>query len=335
MSPNAGSLITEAHLRTKDAISTGVRKLLPEEKAELFRRGTRSLAAGCALLLPAPILFLVSLGALALVSGPDGSINARAVGVMVLMLVVLPLMLVIGSQSYRQGSRMRLDARRGEVYQFQPISPDQPPITGAEAREQPSWFEVLPTTRLIWRTETGLPPAQKTVDFVAVADTPERAATAAQWTEPLDPVQAPGLEVNHRELTAAERNELLRHIHQVALTPLRAAVPLTLWAGAVLYLAAQAGRFPAGYRLASFLLLLAVTAIADLAAVIGFRTAWKLRKDHHVGRVIIVRLSQSDNQATEQVGTAELSPPSEFLPFSRRSWTFAGHPVHWRVKSGT
>lgn len=329
MSLEARCTPSEIRLRTSDAVATGRRRLLPEERTELVRRGTRSAVAGGALLLPVPLLFVTCVGALVLLSGPDGEIAGGALGVMVLMLVGLPLMVVQGHQWYRRGMGMRRDARRGEVLLFARES------RGSAAEEvppEPAWFEVLPGSRLVWRTDQGLPAADETVDFVGVAEPPASAATAAQWTEPLDPFNAPGVQVNHRGMTPAERAELVKHLRSTALAPLCTAVPFTLWSGAVLSFCLTSGRWPSGHDLVGFIGLLGVTVLLDVLAIAGLRTGWMLRRDHQAGRVVIVRLARAGGGALNHSLREDLSPPSEVLPFSQRIWTDAGKPAPWRAQ---
>ena len=309
------------HLRSGDAVSTGSRPLLPEEQNELRARSARYLLTSAALLSPLPFLFLGFLAVLASFSAADGSLQPAGIAVMLLMLATVPALLLQGRHCWRRGIGFRNDARQGLVYRFERAGGSEP---GAQ-----DWFEVLPSSKLVWSSAN---PAASTVEasFREIADPSAFAATAAEWTSPLKDGPNIGIHVNLRELTAAERDEVRRHAWHTALRPLRIALPLSLWAGFVLYLAAREGRFPAGHQWGSFLLLCLATACADLMALSGIIQGLRLWQDQQIARVIIVRLPNEVDPGAPH--TAELSPPREFLPFSRRRWTVAGNPSAWRVR---
>ena len=302
-----------------DAVATGSRQLQPGERATLRRRGSWLVVGGCALLLPAPVLFLCVLGALAVVAAPDGAVSPASIALMVLMLVFVPLLLLFGHHSYRRGVLLRQDARGGEVYRF-----ERADAGGSEP--EAAWFEVLPHSRVVLRSENGRKPGTAMRPFVPVADTPGFAATAAEWTEPVLDAEGNPTHFNHRALSPAELGEVLRHARATAFTQLRVAIPLNLWVGIIVSLTLQAGQLPVGYRLWSFLVLLTVTVLVDISTILGVIDGRKLFQDHRTARVIILRTSQPDT---------ELSPPSEYLPFSGRRWTVDGKPDHWRSRFST
>lgn len=310
-------------LRSGDAVSTGTRVLLPDELRELHQRSARALYAGCALLLPVPFLFLGFLIALAMYSEPDGTLAPGGVGAMVLMLVTLPALLVQGRHYAQRGLGFRNDARQGVVHRFEVTG--QSDISGTL-----EWFEVLPASRLVWTSSSPLAASGVEASYAEVADPSAYAATAAEWTSPLEGGPETGIHVNQRVLTNAEREEVRRHALRAALRPLVPAVPLTLWMGSVLYLAVQAGHFPSGYRLGSFLLLCLVTMLANLRLAGGLIQGWRLWQDRQHGRVLIVRLPGEIESGKSRA--SELSPPREFLPFSRRHWTISGTPSAWRAR---
>jgi hypothetical protein len=277
---------------------------------------------GGALLLPVPLLFFGFLAALASLSSPDGALKPGGVAVMVLMLATLPPLLLQGSHCWRRGLGFRRDAHQGLAYRFE---------RAREAEsEAPAWFEVLPSSKLVWRSsQPGAAPAVE-ARFRMVADPSSFAATAAEWTSPLLDGPSLGIHVNLRELTAAEREEVRRHAVRTALRPLRLALPLTAWMGWVLYVISQGGRLPAGFQWGSFLLLCLATACADLLSLGGIIQGLLLWRDQQLARVIIVRLPDEGDPTTPY--TTQLSPPREFLPFSRRRWTIAGDPSPWRIR---
>ncbi|MFN3651606.1 MAG: hypothetical protein ACK47B_18675 [Armatimonadota bacterium] len=315
------------------------RALTPAERIEIrYAAFARYLWSALAFVLfPLAFATFVVLG-LPLASRPVAS--GLVAVVVVVGLVVMALLLLAGRDWLRWARALSRDARQGAVQRFEGVIPHLPaPDESLQSllkegllqagSEETQWLEVLPVSGGVLQANGVRPRRWIRARRRRVAEVPEYAATAAEW---VSPARTSGEEVylNHRELTAAETEELRRHIRRLTLRPLLLAVALDAWLGTVLVL--SGGRLE-GTQLLTGLLLLVVAVRANWSAYRSLALGGRLRQDLRIGRVVITRSPKSDPELETLPGgeAPTLSDPDEFLPVSGALWSEAGQPAPWRT----
>ena len=160
-----------------------------------------------------------------------------------------------------------------------------------------------------------------------VARTPDYAAIAAEWVEPLAHERKDLAYINQRAMSQMERTELTRWSMQLILRPLIMSLVLDFWAAFIYW--AHGGHVE---KIDPFILYLALLLLAGWWSATLFQrisAAWRFYEDLRVGQVMIARMA--DPEHTSSDGTPILLAPQEFLPISRVLWTKNGHPAPWRT----
>lgn len=272
------------------------------------------------------------------------------------LIVYGPMMALIIRDTIVRCRAVAGDLRCGYVQQFAgAMSPDTDgdktiiklrekrivPKTGME-----QWsLELLPASRRVWRVQEQRVKPWIVATVVEVAQTPEMAAIAAQWLQPITREGGETLLSGRRELSQGERDELQRYARRLWLRPLPTAVGLTLWAslriiGQNVNHHAYTSMDQAGGALVVFLAF-----SADLVFIGTLQFALRLLKDAQQGQVVIVGVENKpapdfimdvENNTlpdSTPASGSNVSTVREILPQSRREWTRASQPSAWRASS--
>jgi hypothetical protein len=334
---------------------SGGRELSVEEQARLRRRARTISVRVVGAVLAFWVVLCSALTALVAVEEAQGLARVVAAVVATLLFGGTGVLVLVVRVLWQERRMLDRDAREGRVDRFAgaliaPPETDSPlaALVGTGTLEAetglPQWFEVLPVSGFVWQANGAYPRCwiQAFSTHSDIAPTPEYAAVAAEWLEPVHGVEG-AVEVGQRELSGAEVAELKRH-GQRLLRPVWWLAPLNLWLVVVVWLCLQAGEIPRGWNLVTFSLLAAVT-MAWNCVVKGDLVRARARfQEARVGRVTIARLEMEDEdedddaEETEAEGTeaAEAEPRTsviEFLPFSGDAWTVDRRPSFWRMLS--
>jgi hypothetical protein len=185
-------------------------------------------------------------------------------------------------------------------------------------------IELLKNSRVVWRVN-GLP-TKRTIQptLTEVAATPQFAAIAAQWLEPVSRHEKSILYGGKRELSDNEKRELRRFVQRLVTRPATSSLPvafLSLTLAANLYHAHEIDRdlYFWFFLLGGF--------YNVMLYLFQIRQARRFGDDLRVGYVGIRRIGPSDPVAM----TDEPSEPDiEFLPVTGMLWTKSGEPAVWR-----
>ncbi len=302
---------------------------------------------------------------------------AVTLGYVVFYFVFAPAMLLLLYDVFRRRKAWWSELNAQEVKRFAGIFQPEP---GAKALLQTlrhSRFTPDKATGM-WSIETLGPCGRlcrvqdhpvkvwKNMPFVRVAQTPEVAAIAAQW---LQPVQHDGEEnlYGQREMSPCEQEELRRFARRLCLRflPLTLAYTLLVCVLAGLNVA----HFPMPDQAARVCLILLACGSVDLyiTAAKVLQASRRMYLDAQAARIAIIRVDAktiAETNKAEQMGarqrrlhnmkyssikknTAKIKETAgagqediaaeeiavEVLPFTQRRWTEAGHPSAWRVAS--
>lgn len=288
---------------------TEIRPFTADEPAAVRRLAGKAvwqLVLGAALT-PAMVLALV--GAIAL----EGATSRLTALTGILTALSPAAALVIMRDAWRRRDGLLKDLKTGEIWIF--ARPEGQ--TGGPFRR----LEILPASQATWLVDGERPRKWTAAETSEVANTPEYAATAAQWVEPADPGDEASPRFNHREMSGAEREEISRHLHRLRWSSVPVAALMTLYAALRIIGAAVTQTVPAP----TFLIWLMATVFVDWNLYKRWLVGSRLTRDLGAGRIVIARMPMKDE------GQGELSAPVEVLPQSRLVWTDSGQPAAWRV----
>ena len=309
---------------------TGERDLSPAERADLRRTALRFRALGCVGGLTVPLLFIGFLVGLSLFSDPSATPGPAFVLASVAGLALLAVICLGAVERLRWGLALARDVSEGRVERFE----TQAESHGA-AGSEPGCLEVLPNSGMLYQVDGVRSRGWSRVKRTEVADPPPYARIAAEWLDPAETDDGTAIHLGHRELSEAELGEIRRRQRHVLLKPGILALLLSLWTFPVLWIMAREGRLPEGRHLASFILLVVLTATALVQLARSLKLAGDLAGDLRAGRAVIARspvpaedVDDSDPDAADELPAAE-----EYLPVSGLLWTRGGEPAPWRVKS--
>lgn len=288
---------------------SGVRPFTEDERAAIRALSARLLWQVALGILLTPLMVVALLAAISL----QGSAS-RLAGITGLLTALSPAAAtVIVRDAWRRRAALKTDLDRSEMWIL--IRPeDQPPGPFHS-------MEMLPASQTAWLVDGQRPKKWLPAETSEVANTPEYAATAAEWVEPSNPSDEASPRFNHREISAAERDEIERHLHRLRWSSAPVAILVTLWAAFRLTLAVLYQTVPSPF----FLIWLAGTSMVDLNLYKRWRLAGRLTLDLRAGRIVIAR------RPVNEEGQEGLSAPIEVLPQSRLVWTQSGQPAAWRV----
>ncbi|HLK61309.1 MAG TPA: hypothetical protein VKU00_32465 [Chthonomonadaceae bacterium] len=315
---------------------TGDRPLTKEEMEALDREAQQLRVRGIAMCCVVPISLLLII---ALLREAQARNEVIPVGVtllsvsLFLILAGIPVEILLAMRWMGRSQSLWADIREGSIWLFKgrldevfPMDATQKALLAAQLLhldgEEIQWIELLPISRRVWRVNGIAPRAWLRASASEVALTPEFAAIAAQWLEPLGRNEEGVVYGGQRELSSSERIELRRHIRRMWTRPLSASLPIfiLLCYELVRYLqqnhTLQSDQFS---RVA--LLGIGVLFFATLLTF-RIRQAQRFREDMETGYVAIRRVVESETKASE--------PEIEFLPASGMLWTRAGEPAAWR-----
>jgi len=185
-------------------------------------------------------------------------------------------------------------------------------------------IELLKNSRVVWRVN-GLP-TKRTIQptLTEVASTPQFAAIAAQWLEPVSRHEQSILYGGKRELSDNEKRELRRFVKRLVTRPATSSLPvafLSLALAANLYHAHEIDRD------LMFWFFLLGGLFNVMFYLFQIRQARRFGDDLRVGYVGIRRIGPSDPVSMTD-GPSE--PDIEFLPVTGMLWTKSGEPAVWR-----
>jgi hypothetical protein len=313
---------------------------------------------------------------------------------LVIPLGILPLALfaVKSSENYERGKRLKQDLRAGHMVQYggpcdalweirlseagippprliaepqgdeqSPPRDSQPPDASPPTQAAPEVvIEVLAHSRRLWKIN-GVPlSGWEIVGSSRVASTPELAAMAAAWVEPLDITQGTkdGLQEisprqhNQRELSVSEKDELKQRIRQMIKRPFWKTLLFSSWLGVPLA-ACLITATPIKVERGAYFLMFCC-AYCWFTLITTLRHTTRLNKDCENGYVAILnvpiealsseglqRLSPEEVHAFQHNTPAETTdsisqPPRvktvilEILPKSGWLWTEDGKASEWR-----
>lgn len=198
--------------------------------------------------------------------------------------------------------------------------------------------EVLSVSRRLWlvdgqavRRWTDAPAAQ-------VAATPAFSAIAAEWLQPVGSTPDAQMLGGQREMSPAERDEVLRHARRMVIRPAPFAIALTAWLLVQSHVTGVVGQV-------QIILLAMLAATANLALFRSLHQASQLHRDSRTGTLVIMRIEPKTRTDAASVTTGSLPASAtatneaqgetmELLPISRLTWTEDGRPAIWRRIAG-
>ncbi len=321
----------------------GQRPFEPEEQEYLQRLAQRLRWYGLVALLLYPLLIAVS----GVIAWATTSSAAQGLAGMVLAAVVLlcfygPFLLIIVRDTMGRSKVLLEDLRCGYVKQFAGMmSPDVGTeatlIKLRQARIVPRtgtghWsLEMLPASRRVWRVQEQRVKPWIIANVVEVAQTPEMAAIAAQWLQPVTRKDDETLLGGRRALSQAERDELLRYARHAWTRPLPGAIGFTLWAGVRISSLLLHPLLNTGINWIFFTLFVFFTLLMDVALVMQVLLSRKLRQDAQAGHVIIVGVEKNAQSVSPETPANTVPMIREVLPHAKREWTQEGRPAVWRT----
>lgn len=303
----------------------GDRPMTDDERAtveRMMRRSRRNVLLYI-LLTPASIALFVLV--LSYISAESPLLYAIGVAI-----VSSPAVSILGIRDELKRSRgLRRDLRLGtisvfvsafEADDFYEVLNDDGTYEAVTPQEQR--IEILPGSERLWSVNQVRHAKWQVEHRTAVAATPEYAASAADWVTPVDPGNPDAPHLNYRDMSAAEKAEVARHIRRLR----RRTVPVTLgvnvWLSMGVFAAIYEHRLP---RIFTFYLLAIGVLVSDFLTINDWLLALRLRRDLRNRRIVIARMPLGPS------GTAGLSEAVEILPSSRMNWTARGQAAAWRI----
>jgi hypothetical protein len=318
----------------------GRRTLREPEIQELSARAGEFRRKGLRALVSVPIVFVLLFGVAALL---HWNTRARISPVLIALTVITPVLILTArdcltlardlARDLRDGATVRYEGVVGRVTRLDATLDRL--IRGGLLRKgcsETQWFEVLPTSGLVWYANGIRPRSWIRAACAETAPLPTYAEVAAEWVEPVDISREDAFHVGKRELSAAELSELTRHVRRMLFKPVVSAVVLNLWlTGAVWALRSGAANLNSGHAMFLFAVLVGVTIQVDLRLVRCLTLLLKLMRDARLRTAVIVR---SPSLLPASVSRPSLLPADEFLAISGVLWTRAGAPAPWRLAPG-
>lgn len=323
----------------------GRRALTDDEVRELRQVARGMRARGCAGCMVAPVAFFGGLALLAGTSFLDQDSPGAGAVILVFIVGIAVLVLTFGTlweRSRRLGQDIR--ARQVEIYEI--LAPPQPSLDGGaegagsserlpdspQPAEPPRFCEVLPHSGAVWsadddralrwpqapRAETAAPPDPAAYVVWSPAE-PDASGVDHQWS--------------HREMTAAEVEEIRRHRWERLRTALLPAILVNLLAApGLIHVLSGAGEIE---PVSSWLWFVFMMLFFNALLVARWLEARRHLQDIHVGRIVLVQACMGTNTPPDDnrppTVPADPAPITEYLPISRELWTEHGRPAGWRV----
>jgi len=256
---------------------------------------------------------------------------------LLLLCIGIPVQLILGWRWAQRWRNLGLDMRSGRVQRFEGVLDEAFPLDHTQKNllaarlllldaTHVQWVEVLPSSRMVWRVN-GQPP-RSWVGAIAsrVASTPEFAAIAAQWLEPVARSAEGVIYGGQRELSSDEKTEILHHVHRLWVRPLTSSIPLLLLLIAQIFSLFHQSNDSSHDHMLTVFVMGAGLAVFSLSFVFRARQARRFTRDLQIGYVAIRRVDGAQREPAPTTSEAEI----EFLPASGMLWTKAGQPAIWR-----
>jgi hypothetical protein len=323
------------------------RPLLPEEREQLFRSLKRSRRIGGIALLFVPIVLVLWLLSLDKFMGQLFAPKTPPAAQYLFGLGLAPLVLLtyVGCRNLSNTRGLNGDLEQSSILHFEGIlhyddldgaqkmllTPPRktlPPLKRDPERAQS--LEILPSSSRIW-TVNGQSAFRSTLRARPnrVAQTPEIAAIAEQWLEPLPTTGRSGeVLAGQRELSLAERRELFTTARRMRRTYTLASCAILLWA-AMMGSDIPAAR--ANPQSADFWWVCVPACFALVLLGMTYFSTRKMMQDVGIGRVIIVRRPMRKHKNGFKPDPDGELMTFEVLPVCRRLWTLDGKPAPWRI----
>ncbi len=314
---------------------TGNRSLTKEETATLDREAQQLRVRGIAMSCAVPISLIL---VIALLREAQARNQALLVGVtllsvsLFLIIAGLPLEILLAARWMGRSQSLWADIRDGQVWHFKghlnesfPLDAAQKALLAADLlhldANELQWIELLPISRRVWRVNGVTPLTWLRAGASEVAPTPEFAALAAQWLEPLGRNEDGVVYGGQRELSQSERIELNRHIRREWMRPLTSSLPIFILLSYEIFRYFQ-NQILQSDQISRLALLGAGVLFFATISLFRIRQAQRYRADRENGYVAIRRVVEGEKETGE--------PEIEFLPISGMLWTRAGEPAAWR-----
>ena len=295
------------------------RPLTPEECAELHHESRRDQWRGIAAIVLIPVMSFafMLMGALtSLLSIPDELSGGVA---LIAGFILLPIAILKANDWFGARKLARRDLKAGTVSRF---------VGSIGLLIGPQVIEVLDGSDRLWRRNLSLVKQSTILPRTEAAATPDFAAIAAEWVQPLAPGQPDAPYVSDREMTGTEQTELNGIIRRLRWDRWVWLVAMNLLVVVILIGAADAGRGPDPNSVVFVVLLFGSTAYGDYRWLRRLQLASSLTRDLRVGRILIARMPLPPG--SDETHAPALSAPEEFLPHSQALWTVDGLPAPWR-----
>ena len=327
----------------------------PEEQEHLQTLARRLRRRGIMAVLAYPLVVACfGIAGWASSSSAEQGLGAMMISGLLLLIVYGPMMALIIRDTIVRCRAVAGDLRCGYVQQFAgAMSPDtdgdKTVIKLREKRVVPKtgmgqWnLELLPHSRRVWRVQEQRVKPWIVATVVEVAQTPEMAAIAAQWLQPIAREGGETLLSGRRELSQGEQDELQQYARRLWLRPLPAAIGLTLWASLRIIAHNVHHHAYEGVDQLGVAVLVFFAFCADMVFIGTLQFARKLSRDAQQGQVVIVGMENKpapdfvmdvENNAAPAAIQSFVNNDGaiqEILPQSRREWTRAGQPAAWRA----
>jgi hypothetical protein len=317
-----------------------------DEEVRILRRQAwmyRLIGIPLVILLP---IFLIG-GIILLVEVLDQITGWLLPVIMLAYIGVVALILLFAGQSLERAKRLFEDIRSGEMLRFTgTLTWDDVDEVDQVSRQwlrfhargwcvlAPGEVEsltVLAASKRLLMVHGHRLPGWWSVELVSTSDTPEFAATAAQWLEPVGEIEGQVIHGNHRELSQTERDELRMYAFRLWWGRFWYTLLISIWSGILLYFAFQQDGQLRWDKPIGFYLLLLLAVSSNLAFFYHVVLAIRIAIDRARGEVLILNLADLINVSTRAV-PSDISPDDtfEWLPTARMVWTVNGKPAPWR-----
>lgn len=194
-------------------------------------------------------------------------------------------------------------------------------------------LDVLPASGRIIETNGQAAQAPAFARVVEVARTPEIAAIAAQWVEPISASDGSQVGLGHRELSRAERAEVAQCLRRARSRLIWPEGVSSLWLTTLAVVAVWQLADGNGASLFRLFFYVIIAGMVDVSWATRLMLAARLAKDIGDGHVVIFKFPHGEPR---RIGAKTVLPHegaeviSEVLPFSKLPWTQNQHPAAWR-----
>lgn len=310
------------------------RPLSEPETAELNRLLTRSRRRTILCLSALPIGWAAVTAAVSL--APSFTYSNVVIPVAIIaMIAATPILLLLARDGFRLAGAARRGLTAGRVQRFSGVlnlatlfdSTAMALLSRRLLRDDPDGeqdVEVLVGANAVWTANGERPRRWLFAQIASVTKSPEFAATAAEWMEPMTDPDGTTTWWNRRSLSGAEQGELAAHMARA-----RRAVVVYVLINA--YFLVQAV-LHAGRKEWALLAVYVAVCFWFGQRLRGMTSnLLRLRRDAALGAVAIVRTEDNEPTGEDPAETGPLlSAPTEFLPFSRLIWSHGGEAAPWR-----